>query len=140
MGTSPAGASTSGGRFYRGAFVRAIDPELGDVTIEFDGRPIVYAAHELDQVVLAYATTVHKAQGGEYPPVVIPVTTRQHPMLQRNLINTGITRGRKLVVPVGQKKALAMAVRGSRAVRRWSKLGEWLAAQARATRVETGTD
>ncbi len=107
-------------------FVRAIDSELGDVTIEFDGRPVLYASHELDQVVLAYATTVHKAQGCEYPAVVIPVTTQHYPMLQRNLIYTGITRGRKLVVLVGQKKALAMAVRGSRLVRRWSKLGEWL--------------
>ncbi|HOG28422.1 MAG TPA: ATP-dependent RecD-like DNA helicase [Vicinamibacterales bacterium] len=108
-------------------FVRAIDAELGDVTIEFDGRPVLYASHELDRVVLAYATTVHKAQGCEYPAVVIPVTTQHYPMLQRNLIYTGITRGRQLVVLVGQKKALAMAVRGSRAVRRWSKLGEWLA-------------
>jgi exodeoxyribonuclease V alpha subunit len=109
-------------------FVVAIDQDLGDVTIEYDGRPVLYGAHELDQVVLAYATTVHKAQGCEYPAVVIPVTTQHYPMLQRNLIYTGITRGRKLVVLVGQKKALAMAVRGSRAVRRWSKLGEWLGA------------
>ena len=87
---------------------------------------MLYGAHELDQVVLAYATTVHKAQGCEYPAVVIPVTTQHYPMLQRNLIYTGITRRRKLVVIVGQKKALAMAVRGSRVVRRWSKLGEWL--------------
>jgi len=107
-------------------FIRAIDQDLGDVTIEYDGRPVLYGAHELDQVVLAYATTVHKAQGCEYPAVVIPVTTQHYPMLQRNLIYTGMTRGRKLVVLVGQKKALAMAVRGSRAVRRWSKLGEWL--------------
>ncbi len=95
-------------------FVVAIDEDLGDVTIDFDGRPVLYGAHELDQVVLAYATTVHKAQGCEYPAVVIPVTTQHYPMLQRNLIYTGITRGRKLVVLVGQKKALAMAVRGSR--------------------------
>ena len=100
----------------------------GDWLAEYDGRPVLYGAHELDQVVLAYATTVHKAQGCEYPAVVIPVTTQHYPMLQRNLIYTGITRGRKLVVLVGQKKALAMAVRGSRAVRRWSKQGEWLAA------------
>jgi exodeoxyribonuclease V alpha subunit len=109
-------------------FVAAIDQELGDVTVEYDGRPVLYGAHELDQVVLAYATTVHKAQGCEYPAVVIPVTTQHYPMLQRNLIYTGITRGRKLVVLVGQTKALAMAVRGSRTVRRWSKLGDWLAA------------
>jgi exodeoxyribonuclease V alpha subunit len=108
-------------------FVRTIDADLGDVTIEFDGRPVLYATHELDRVVLAYATTVHKAQGCEYPAVVIPVTTQHYPMLQRNLIYTGVTRGRKLVVLVGQKKALAIAVRGSRTVRRWSKLGDWLA-------------
>jgi len=113
-------------------FVRAIDQDLGDVTVEYDGRPVPYGAHELDQVVLAYATTVHKAQGCEYPAVVIPVTTQHYPMLQRNLIYTGITRGRKLVVLVGQTKALAMAVRGSRVVRRWSKLGEWLAPGASA--------
>ena len=103
---------------------------VGDkvMLIENGGRPVLYGDHELDQVVLAYATTVHKAQGSEYPAVVIPVTTQHYPMLQRNLIYTGITRGRKLVVLVGQKKALAMAVRGSRAVRRWSKLGDWLAA------------
>ena len=71
---------------------------------------------------------MHKAQGCEYPAVVIPVTTQHYPMLQRNLIYAGITRGRKLVVLVGQKKALAMAVRGPREVRRWSKLGEWLGA------------
>jgi exodeoxyribonuclease V alpha subunit len=112
-------------------FVRTIDQDLGDVTVEFDGRAVLYGAHELDQVVLAYATTVHKAQGCEYPAVVIPVTTQHYPMLQRNLIYTGITRGRKLVVLVGQKKALAMAVRGSREVRRWSKLGEWLGAGLR---------
>jgi exodeoxyribonuclease V alpha subunit len=106
--------------------VRFIDTDLGDVTIEFDGRGVLYAAHELDQVVLAYATTVHKAQGCEYPTVVIPVTTQRYPMLQRSFIYTGITRDRKLVVLVGQKKALPMAVRGSRAVRRWSKLGDWL--------------
>jgi len=112
-------------------FVRTIDADLGDVTIEFDGRAVLYAGHELDQVVLAYATTVHKAQGCEYPAVVIPVTTQHYPMLQRNLIYTGVTRGRKLVVLVGQKKALAMAVRGSRTVRRWSKLGDWLSAGSR---------
>jgi exodeoxyribonuclease V alpha subunit len=108
--------------------VRTIDAELGDVTIEFDGRAVLYAAHELDRVVLAYATTVHKAQGCEYPAVVIPVTTQHYPMLQRNLIYTGVTRGRKLVVLVGQQKALAIAARGSRTMRRWSKLGDWLAA------------
>ena len=107
-------------------FVAGIDDQLGDVTIDFDGRHVPYAAYELDKVVLAYATTVHKAQGSEYPAVVIPVSTQHYPMLQRNLIYTGITRGRKLVVLVAQTKALAMAVRGQRSITRWSKLADWL--------------
>ena len=80
--------------------------------------------------MLAYATTIHKAQGSEYPAVVIPVSTQHYPMLQRNLLYTGVTRGKKLVVLVGQKKALAIAVAGRQARRRWSKLVEWLAAPA----------
>ncbi|MEW5982267.1 MAG: ATP-dependent RecD-like DNA helicase [Acidobacteriota bacterium] len=106
--------------------IRAIDEQTGLIHIEFDGRRLEYAPDELDEIVLAYATTVHKAQGCEYPAVVIPVSTQHYPLLQRNLIYTGITRGRKLVVLVGQKKALAIAVRGQRATRRWSKLREWL--------------
>jgi len=89
--------------------------------------------------VLAHATTVHKAQGCEYPAVVIPVTTQHYPMLQWNLIYTGTTRGRKLVVLAGQKKAPAMAVRGSRAVRRWSKLGDWLRSGMTGTMRFTGS-
>jgi len=109
-------------------FIRAIDEATGDLDIEFDGRRVMYATADLDQVVLAYATTVHKAQGSEYPAVVMPVTTQHYPMLQRNLIYTGLTRGKKLVVIVGQKKALAMAVKGTRSVKRWSRLREWLTA------------
>ena len=81
---------------------------------------------ELDELVLAYATTIHKSQGSEYPAVVIPLTTQHYPMLQRNLVYTGVTRGKRLVVLVGQRKALAIAVKGSRARRRWSKLRGWL--------------
>src|SRR5438477_6660414 len=78
--------------------------------------------------VLAYATTIHKSQGSEYPAVVIPLSIQHYPMLQRNLVYTGVTRGKRLVVLVGQRKALAIAVKGARARRRWSKLREWLAA------------
>ena len=109
-------------------FVHAIDEATSDLTLDFDGRRVLYATGDLDQVVLAYATTVHKAQGCEYPAVVIPVTTQHYPLLQRNLIYTGITRGRKLVVLVGQRKALAIAVKGTRMVKRWSKLADWLTA------------
>ena len=68
------------------------------------------------------------SQGSEYPAVVIPLTTQHYPMLQRNLVYTAVTRGKRLVVLVGQKKALAMAVRGRQTHRRWSKLKEWLVA------------
>jgi exodeoxyribonuclease V alpha subunit len=78
--------------------------------------------------VLAYATTVHKSQGSEYPAVVVPLTTQHFPMLQRNLVYTGVTRGKRLVVLVGQKRALAIAVRGQHTPPRWSKLKEWLQA------------
>ncbi|MEI6669934.1 MAG: ATP-dependent RecD-like DNA helicase [Acidobacteriota bacterium] len=107
-------------------FVHAIDEATGDVAIDFDGRRILFAGHEMDQVMLAYATTIHKAQGCEYPAVVIPVTTQHYTLLQRNLIYTGLTRGKKLVVLVGQRKALAIAVKGTRTVKRWSKLADWL--------------
>ena len=106
--------------------VSAIDVEDGTLAIDFDGRPVEYDFNELDRIVLAYATTIHKAQGSEYPAVVMPVTTQHYPMLQRNLLYTAITRGKKLVVLVGQTKALAMAVRGAQSRRRWSKLRELL--------------
>ncbi|MCH4024820.1 MAG: ATP-dependent RecD-like DNA helicase [Acetobacter sp.] len=104
-----------------------IDVEEGELTVSFDGREVVYGFGELDELVLAYATTIHKSQGSEYPAVVIPLVTRHYAMLARNLLYTGVTRGRKLVVLVGQKKALAIAVRNQGGRRRWSKLREWLA-------------
>jgi len=70
---------------------------------------------ELDELVLAYATTIHKSKGSEYPAVVIPLMTQHYPMLQQNLVYTGVTRGKRLVVLIGQRKALAIAVKGSRA-------------------------
>ena len=89
-------------------------------------RAVAYPFGELDEVTLAFATTIHKSQGSEYPAVVIPILTQHYTMLQRNLLYTGITRGKRLVVLVGQKKAVAMAVRNSRSRRRWSKLRELL--------------
>src|SRR3954452_24653856 len=106
--------------------VKAIDTEAGELVAEFDGREVAYDFGELDELVLAYATTVHKAQGSEYPAAVIPVTTQHWPMLRRNLLYTGVTRGRKLVVLVAQPKAVAIAVKGQHERRRWSKLHEWL--------------
>ena len=106
--------------------VRRIDLEDGELVVDYEGRKIAYGFGELDELVLAYATTVHKSQGSEYPAVVIPVTTQHYPMLQRNLVYTAVTRGKRLVVLVGQKKALSIAVRGQQTRRRWSKLQEWL--------------
>ena len=107
-------------------FVGAIDLELGEMTIAFDGRPVACVLGELDQIVLAYATTIHKSQSSEYHAVVIPVTTQHYMMLQRNLLYTGVTRGKRLVILLGQKKAVAIAVKNVSGRRRWSKLREWL--------------
>jgi len=106
--------------------ITAIDMEEGALTVSFEGRAVEYGFGELDELVLAYATTIHKAQGSEYPVVVIPLATQHYAMLARNLLYTGVTRGKRLVVIVGQRKALAMAVRNGGARRRWSKLREWL--------------
>jgi exodeoxyribonuclease V alpha subunit len=106
--------------------VSRLDMEESELTADFEGRDVVYGFAELDELVLAYATTIHKSQGSEYPAVVIPLTTQHYPMLQRNLVYTGMTRGKRLVVLVGQRKALAIAVKGPQARRRWSKLREWL--------------
>ncbi len=106
--------------------VARIDLEAGELVATFDGREVVYGFGELDELVLAYATTIHKAQGSEYPAVVIPVMTQHYTMLARNLLYTGVTRGKKLVVLVGQRKAIAIAVRNGGQRRRWSKLQEWL--------------
>jgi exodeoxyribonuclease V alpha subunit len=108
--------------------IRGIDPETSEMVIDFDGREVAYGFGELDEIVLAYTTTIHKSQGSEYPAVVIPLTTQHYPMLQRNLLYTAVTRGKRLVVIVGQRKAMAIAVKGSGSRRRWSKLREWLAA------------
>ena len=89
--------------------VRAIDADAAEMLLEFDGREVTYGFGELDEIALAYATTIHKSQGSEYPAVVIPLTTQHYPMLQRNLLYTAVTRGKRLVVIVGQKKALAIA-------------------------------
>ena len=101
-----------------------VDPELGEVTARFDDRAVSYGFSELDALVPAYATTIHKSQGSEYPAVVIPLMTQHYVMLRRNLLYTGVTRGKRLVVLVGQRKAIAIAVRAASGRKRWSKLRE----------------
>jgi exodeoxyribonuclease V alpha subunit len=97
--------------------------------VTFDGRAVTDGFDELDVLVpahAAHAATIHKSQGSKYPAVIIPVLTQRSPMPQRDLLYTGVTRGKRLVVFVGQKKAVAIAVRNASSRRRWSKLGEWL--------------
>ena len=115
--------------------------EEGALTVSFDSREVEYGFGELDELALAYATTIHKAQGSEYPAVVIPLMIQHYAMLARNLLYTGVTRGKRLVVLVGSRKALGMAVRNAGARRRWSKLREWLApAPVRSRTRQPGED
>ena len=99
-----------------------VDVAEREITIQFDQREVVYDFGELDEVSLAYAITIHKSQGSEFPAVVIPLATQQYLLLQRNLVYTGMTRGKKLVVLIGQPKALAMAVKNNRTANRFSGL------------------
>jgi exodeoxyribonuclease V alpha subunit len=108
-------------------YVLAVDTVEGELTVDFDSREVSYLFGELDTLVPAFAATIHKSQGSEYPAVVIPVMTQHYAMLQRNLLYTGLTRGKKLVILVGQRKAIAIAVKNESGRRRWSKLDEWLA-------------
>ncbi len=99
-----------------------LDEQERELIVDFDGRPVVYDFGELDELTLAYACTVHKSQGSEYPAVVMPLHTQHFMMLQRNLLYTGITRGKKLVVLVGSRRALEMAVQRQDTARRCSAL------------------
>jgi len=107
-------------------WVSKIDQENRELTIDFDGRLIPYGSSELDEIVLAYAISVHKSQGSEYPAVILPVTTQHYLLLQRNLIYTGITRAKKLVVLIGSKKALGIAIRNDKPRMRFTRLSERL--------------
>ena len=112
--------------------VAQVDPEEGQVEIDFEGRLVTYDVGELDEVALAYAATVHKSQGSEYPVVVIPLATQHYPMLARNLLYTGVTRGKQLVVVIGQPRAVAIAVRNVRATQRLTNLAARLRDEKRA--------
>jgi exodeoxyribonuclease V alpha subunit len=99
-----------------------IDPEQQVVTIAFDGRQVEYEYSDLDEIVLAYAVSVHKSQGSEYPVVIMPILIQHYILLQRNLIYTGVTRGRKLVILIGTRKALAIGVKNNKTQRRYTYL------------------
>ena len=102
--------------------ISAISHEESEVTIAYDDRLVVYDFGECDEIVLAYAMTIHKSQGSEYPAIIIPLMMQHYVMHKRNLIYTGITRGKKLVIVIGEKKALAMAIKQRGEQRRWSSL------------------
>ena len=108
-----------------GRIVRLDEVEQEKV-VRFDEREISYDFNELDELMLSYAATVHKSQGCEYPVVIIPIHTQHYALLQRNLLYTAITRGRKLVVLVGARKAIAIAVNRVDSRRRMTLLKERL--------------
>jgi exodeoxyribonuclease V alpha subunit len=99
-----------------------IDEEAQEVTIKIDDREVPYDYSDLDELVHAYAVSVHKSQGSEYAAVVIPIMTQHYMLLQRNLLYTGVTRGKKLVVIIGTKKALAIAVKNNKPQKRYTLL------------------
>lgn len=107
-------------------FVAEVDAEEEELAVVFDGREVRYPFGELDELVLCYATTIHKSQGSEYPIAVIPASTQHYLMLKKNLFYTGVTRGKKLVVLVGQKRALGIAVRSREALARRTGLAQRL--------------
>jgi exodeoxyribonuclease V alpha subunit len=102
--------------------IAQIDNEERELTVSFDGRSVVYDFGELDELALAYALTIHKSQGSEYPAVVIPLHTQHFMLLQRNLLYTGVTRGKIVVVLVGSRKALWVALQRQDTKRRCSAL------------------
>jgi exodeoxyribonuclease V alpha subunit len=106
--------------------VLLIDREVQEVTIDFDGRRVSYEFPELDEITLAYAISVHKSQGSEYPVVIMPILTQHFMLLQRNLLYTGITRGKKLVILIGTWKALAIAIKNNTPQKRYTMLRERL--------------
>ncbi len=104
-----------------------VNPDDGLLRVDFDGRIVEYEFGELDELSLAYATSIHKSQGSEYPAVVIPLAMQHYMLLERNLIYTAVTRGKKLVIIIGQTKALALAVKNRRSSKRVTKLAERIA-------------
>lgn len=103
-------------------FITKIDLEKQEVSVDFDGRLVVFSFQEMEILSLAYAVTIHKSQGSEYPAVVIPLSMQHYMMLKRNLLYTAVTRGRKLVIVIGERRALETAIRAGRETRRWNKL------------------
>lgn len=109
--------------------IQQIDHESREIQVSFDGKLVPYSLDELDELTLAYATSIHKYQGSESPCVVIPIHSHHYPMLSRNLLYTGVTRGKKMVVIVGTPKAIGIAVSNEKAHKRETGLLDFLAKQ-----------
>jgi exodeoxyribonuclease V alpha subunit len=107
-------------------FVTTKNEEEQTIAIDFDGREVRYEAADLGEIVLAYAITAHKSQGSEFKCIILPIHTCHYPLLQKNLLYTAVTRGKKLVILVGSFKAVAMAINNNRVERRNSRLKERL--------------
>jgi exodeoxyribonuclease V alpha subunit len=107
-------------------WISSINMEDRELTVNFDGRDVKYDFSEMDEVTLAYAISVHKSQGSEYPVVILPVMIQHYILLQRNLVYTGITRGKKLVIMIGTKKALAISINNNKPLHRYTRLKERL--------------
>ncbi len=120
--------------------IASVNAEDRTLKVDFDGRLVEYDVTELDELVHAYATTIHKAQGSEYPIVVMPVLMNHYVMLQRNLIYTGITRAKKILVLVGTKKALAYAVHNVTVTKRNTLLKERLSGETSGAKPGQGTE
>lgn len=106
-----------------------LDSKERTLSVSFDERVVPYDFEELDELAPAYAISIHKSQGSEYPAVVIPIMMQHYVLLQRNLIYTGVTRGKKLVVLVGESRALHMAVKNNKTRKRYTRLAWRLAPQ-----------
>ena len=120
--------------------ISAIDTEEHLLRVEFDGRTATYERAELDQLAHAYAVSVHKSQGSEYPAVVIPLATQHFMMLGRSLLYTAVTRGKRLVVIVGSRRAVGMAVRNATARARYTWLAERIREAVEADPAEATSD
>lgn len=107
-------------------YIEKINKESGEIAINFDGFSVDYEMSELDQISLAYAITIHKSQGSEYHTVIMPILTQHFIMLNKNLIYTGITRAKKRLIIIGQKRAIAMAIKSNKTETRYSMLKSWL--------------
>ncbi len=114
-------------QIYQKIVVRGFDPQKDELAVEYYGRTVCYGTSELDQITIAYAISVHKSQGSEYPAVIVPLVTQHYVLLQRNLLYTAMTRGKKMVILIGSPKALHIALNNDKPRLRLTSLAGRLA-------------